>query len=76
MSAGPVNGRDAAEAEGFLAAAKGKQSDACPYACQHPDRGAWLVGWALAKARGAFVITVRAPTDEDRAEFAAMLAED
>lgn len=73
MPTDPKTTADGAEALGFVAAARGEQEKANPYPADHPHHGAWLVGWIIAKARGAFLVTVREPTDADRAEFAAML---
>lgn len=64
-----------AKGEGFMAAAEGREPDACPYPEGHSCRGEWLMGWVLARTCGAFVVKVRGPTDEDRAEFEAMCRE-
>lgn len=45
---------------GFLSGADGQPDAACPHPPGAPERGAWLLGWVLAKAWGAMLVRVEA----------------
>ena len=72
MSCEAKTTRDAAEAEGFMAAVESKDIELCPYGEDEPRRTPWLWGWVRGKASGAFIVTVREPTAKDYADLEAL----